>query len=100
MPVWSVRSPRPQLLPELRYGLESEPAQLNLLPGGDVQNAVASRRESSAIVRSWTAPDEALAYDAHHEFAGVGLSKKTPTTSTILFPRRERRGPRSTICGK
>src|SRR5467141_361949 len=31
----------PQLLPDFRHGVESETAQLDLLPSGDVQNAIA-----------------------------------------------------------
>src|SRR5260370_9030475 len=84
-----------QLLPDLRHSVESETAQLNLLPGGDVQDAVAKAsrelRDGAQLVALRKAVGHA---NAHHEFAGRRSAEEySDPFQQFFFSRSESFGP-------
>ena len=61
----------PKLLPDFRHGVERETAQLDLLPSGDVQDAIAKPSGELGDGAQLSAPYKAVGHaNAHHEFAG------------------------------
>src|SRR6516165_8785007 len=61
----------PKLCPNLRYAVENEPAKLNLLARGNVQDAVTQSPRKLGDGAQLIAPDESVGHaDAHHELAG------------------------------
>src|SRR6267142_758181 len=66
-----------QLLPDFRHGVESETAQLHLLPGGEVHNAVAQPPRELGDGEQLFALRKAIGHaNAHHEFAGSRFAEE------------------------
>src|SRR6266481_5822829 len=67
----------PQLFEDFRYGVKSETAQLHLLPGGDVHNAVAKPPRELGDSAQLFALRKAVGHaNAHHEFAGSRFAEE------------------------
>ena len=83
-----------ELLEDFRNAVEGETAQLNLLPCGDIQHAVAKPPRELRDGVQLFAPRKAVGHaDAHHEFAGRRFAEKhADPLQQFLFGRRERFG--------
>src|ERR1700731_4233884 len=83
----------PQFLEDFRHGVESETAQLHLLPGGDVHNAVAKPPRELGDSAQLFALRKAVGHaNAHHEFAGSRFAEEyADPLQQFFFCRRERR---------
>src|SRR5216684_8301364 len=83
-----------QLFPDFRHSVESEAAQLDLLPCGDVQDAVAKAPRELGDGAELFALRKTVGHaNAHHEFAGRGLAEEyADPLQQFFFCRRERLG--------
>ncbi len=84
----------PKLFENFRHGVECETSQLNLLPRGDIQNAVAKPPREFRDGAELRAPRETVRHaNAHHEFAGCRFTEEHANPLQQFFFRGgERRG--------
>src|SRR5713226_5203832 len=81
-----------QFFEDFRHGVESETAQLDLLPSSDVQNAIAKPSGELGDGAQLFTLRKAIGHaNAHHEFAGRRFAEEyADPFQQFLFRRRER----------